>query len=70
MSSLPVRLLDLQPLSFPEHSSHLVVKYVPEWFPGANFKRLARKWRASTQDVVELPWAAFKDKYVGSGPRS
>src|ERR1700683_5646091 len=41
-----------------------VVKYVPEWFPGAGFKRLAKKWRASTRGVVELPWAALKEKYV------
>jgi len=46
-----------------------ILKYVPEWFPGAHFKRLAKKWRASTRGVVELPWAALKEKYLkGTAP--
>lgn len=41
-----------------------LVDIIPEWVPGAEFKRLAKKWRASTEKVVELPWAAMKEKYV------
>jgi len=46
-----------------------ILKYVPEWVPGVDFKRLARNWRTSTVNVLELPWAALKEKYLkGTAP--
>jgi len=36
------------------------VKYIPEGFPGATFKRQARIWRKYITDMVDLPFAAVK----------
>ncbi|KAJ7065498.1 cytochrome P450 [Mycena amicta] len=33
-----------------------VLKYVPSWFPGADFKRRAARWRKVRLDSVELPF--------------
>ncbi|KAJ7065510.1 cytochrome P450 [Mycena amicta] len=33
-----------------------VLKYVPSWFPGANFKRRAARWRKVRLDAVEVPF--------------
>ncbi|KAF8651376.1 hypothetical protein AX16_004823 [Volvariella volvacea WC 439] len=37
-----------------------VLKYVPEWMPGAEFKRLAREWRQLALNMLELPWIQVK----------
>lgn len=31
------------------------VKYIPSWFPGATFKRNAKKWRADLDRAVDRP---------------
>jgi len=50
-ASLPGRfLVD----SFPS------LRYIPSWFPGANFKRLAKKWKAATSEMVERPFEFVK----------
>ncbi|KAF9002580.1 cytochrome P450 [Cyathus striatus] len=36
------------------------LKYVPEWFPGAEFKRKAMRWRRVTGDVVVKPFEHVK----------
>ena len=41
-----------------------ILKYVPEWVPGANFQRLARQWKKETDDTFDLPWAAAKERIV------
>ena len=41
------------------------VKYVPDWMPGAGWKRKAKLWRTSTMEILELPWTTLMDKYVG-----
>ena len=33
------------------------LKHVPEWVPGAGFKKTARVWRKLQEDVRELPFA-------------
>ncbi|KAF9048190.1 cytochrome P450 [Hymenopellis radicata] len=39
-----------------------ILKYVPEWFPGAAFQRKAREWRVLAQRMVDLPfWAAMQN---------
>ena len=45
------------------HISYLV-RYVPEWFPGAGFKRMAREWNATLQDMVDQPYKFVKDQMV------
>ena len=41
------------------------VKYVPEWFPGAAFKRQAREWRVFAEAMVTAPAGAVRDAMVG-----
>ncbi|KAJ7235545.1 cytochrome P450 [Mycena rebaudengoi] len=36
------------------------LKYVPDWFPGAGFKRKAKEWKKLTQAAVETPFAEAK----------
>jgi hypothetical protein len=37
------------------------VKYVPEWVPGASFKRKAREWRGIAERFYTLPFDFVKD---------
>ncbi|KAF8643343.1 hypothetical protein AX16_009072 [Volvariella volvacea WC 439] len=37
-----------------------MLKYVPEWMPGAEFKRLAREWRRLSRGMLESPWVQVK----------
>ncbi|KAF8626921.1 hypothetical protein AX17_006422 [Amanita inopinata Kibby_2008] len=37
------------------------LKYVPEWMPGAGFKKKARVWRSYANDMVEEPYRAAKE---------
>ncbi|TFK25347.1 cytochrome P450 [Coprinopsis marcescibilis] len=37
-----------------------VLKHIPEWFPGAGFKRRTREWKEKTLDMIELPFGAAK----------
>lgn len=36
------------------------VKYVPEWVPGAGFKRQAREWKQVITSILEDPFHAMK----------
>ncbi|KII86264.1 hypothetical protein PLICRDRAFT_55999 [Plicaturopsis crispa FD-325 SS-3] len=33
-----------------------ILRYVPAWFPGAGFKKLAKEWRQTLQDMAEEPY--------------
>lgn len=37
------------------------LKCVPEWMPGATFRRQAREWRAMNQDMAERPFREVKE---------
>ncbi|KAF8510589.1 cytochrome P450 [Gautieria morchelliformis] len=37
-----------------------ILKYVPEWVPGAGFKKKARIWRKSTIEMSSVPFTAVK----------
>ncbi|KAJ7194939.1 cytochrome P450 [Mycena pura] len=39
-----------------------ILKYVPSWFPGAKFKRLAEKYNHSCDDMAEVPLAYVKEQ--------
>jgi len=41
-----------------------VVKYVPQWFPGAGFQRKAARWRWVITALVDRPWKYVKDGLV------
>ncbi|KAJ7483464.1 cytochrome P450 [Mycena latifolia] len=48
-----------------------VLKYVPDWFPGAGFKRTARKWRRLARAMIESPFAEAKRRMAaGNAPAS
>ncbi|KAJ7080831.1 cytochrome P450 [Mycena belliarum] len=53
IASIPGRfLVDTFPL----------LKYIPDWFPGAGFKRKAREWRKLGRATVDLPFVEVKHK--------
>jgi len=37
------------------------LKYVPEWVPGAGFKRMAREWRKHVEATAHVPFQYVKD---------
>ncbi|KAK1227302.1 hypothetical protein PQX77_009719 [Marasmius sp. AFHP31] len=37
-----------------------ILKYVPSWFPGASFKRKAKKWNKAILELREKPWSWVK----------
>ncbi|KAI0052748.1 cytochrome P450 [Auriscalpium vulgare] len=39
------------------------LKYVPEWVPGAGFKKKAREWRKLSQAMINVPYNMVKDKF-------
>lgn len=39
-----------------------LVRYVPDWLPGAGFKRLARQWASELSDVAEKPYAFVQNQ--------
>ncbi|KAL1725532.1 cytochrome P450 [Schizophyllum commune] len=45
------------------------LKYVPDWMPGAGFKRVAREWRPRAQGIVDRPFEEVKKSLTdGSFP--
>lgn len=44
------------------------MRYVPDWVPGANFKRLAKKWSSELDDLTEKPCTFVKHQHA-SGER-
>ncbi|KAJ7607903.1 cytochrome P450 [Roridomyces roridus] len=54
-------LVDLIPL----------LRYIPEWFPGAGFKRKAREWKTLAQKMQEVPFEETKRRIAeSSAPHS
>ncbi|KAG0702322.1 cytochrome P450 [Suillus ampliporus] len=44
---------------------------VPEWFPGAGFKRIAREWHATAEEMAAAPHKFVKDQMAaGIAPKS
>ncbi|KAG0700131.1 cytochrome P450 [Suillus ampliporus] len=44
---------------------------VPEWFPGAGFKRTAREWRETVEEMADAPYKFVKDQMAaGIAPNS
>ena len=43
------------------------LKYVPEWLPGAGFKRKAREWKKLQEEMYELPYAEAIENVVSPG---
>ncbi|KAJ7146890.1 cytochrome P450 [Mycena epipterygia] len=48
-----------------------MLKHVPDWLPGAGFKRLAKEWKNLGQVLKEVPFAEVKRQLVsGTAPHS
>ncbi|TCD67111.1 hypothetical protein EIP91_000574 [Steccherinum ochraceum] len=46
------------------------LKHLPEWFPGARFKRQAKEWRVHVDKMFDLPYSIFQQNLAkgrGSG---
>ena len=43
-----------------------VLKYVPDWLPGASFKRMAKKWRRLALAMRDIPYESAKQEIVRS----
>ena len=41
-----------------------VVRYIPDWFPGAGFKQMAREFRKTFQELVDVPFEFVKKQMV------
>ncbi|KAF8844010.1 cytochrome P450 [Paxillus ammoniavirescens] len=41
------------------------LKYIPEFIPGAEFKRQARAWRVATRSMIDKPFQMVKDRMAG-----
>ena len=50
--------------SIPQDTDTFTVKYIPSWFPGAGFKRRAKKYAAVLHDLVEIPHDYVKAQLV------
>ena len=50
--------------SIPQDTDTFTVKYIPSWFPGAGFKRRAKKYAAVLHDLVEIPHNYVKTQLV------
>ena len=40
------------------------LKYVPDWLPGASFKRMAKKWRRLALAMRDIPYENAKQEIV------
>lgn len=39
------------------------LKHVPEWMPGAGFKKKAKEWRKLSEAMINVPYDMVKDKF-------
>src|SRR5688572_11625277 len=44
----------------------IIVKYVPSWLPGGGFKKTAKVWRKTTDDMASKPFDWVKREMVPS----
>jgi hypothetical protein len=59
---LPARTFFLLP---PTHVMlTTLVKYLPDWFPGAGFKQTAKEWNKTVMDLVEKPYNLVRRRMV------
>ncbi|RDB17752.1 hypothetical protein Hypma_001133 [Hypsizygus marmoreus] len=63
--------LTRQRLKFSSGLSLVVVKYLPEWVPGAKFQRQAREWRGMLRSLRDAPFLEVKRQMInGTAPHS
>jgi hypothetical protein len=47
-----------------------IMKIIPEWFPGAGWKRKARVWRYVNSIVANCLWDSVKERVVRASPHA
>lgn len=70
VDALPIRTNLNQMKEFPQNVLKVfvpTVKYIPEWFPGAGFKRFARLAKQNVNDSVDLPFQRVKESFQVRG---
>lgn len=40
------------------------MRYIPKWFPGAGWKRVASSWKQTLRDMTDLPFLEVKKRMV------
>ncbi|KAG1869504.1 cytochrome P450 [Suillus subluteus] len=64
-------MVDIMPFCNDYKILNFALANVPEWFPGAGFKRLAREWSKTREDMVVTPYKFVKDQMAaGIAPTS
>jgi hypothetical protein len=48
--------------------TNVTVKYLPEWFPGAGFKKKAKIWRKTVLNMPNAPFQFVKEQIVSVFP--
>jgi hypothetical protein len=44
----------------------VIVRYIPEWFPGGGFKKKARVWKKGWLDSAIIPFKEASKAFVSS----
>jgi hypothetical protein len=44
--------------------TNIIVRHLPEWFPGAGFKKKARIWKKGVKDMPTIPFQFVKKELV------
>jgi hypothetical protein len=70
IASLPVSQVMLTLLRNADFLVNLIpwLKYVPDWFPGAGWKRIIKKWRDEKDEMVQKPYDWAKSNIVRARP--
>jgi len=63
---LNVQTCEIFPLT--DRVSHVLVRYIPSWFPFAGFKRSALKWREDYARMREIPFEYAATNMVCTPP--
>ena len=64
MDTIPLRKSPCSRRLFGAIMNFLLVKYVPEWFPGAGFQRFAKASRKCANDLVNVPFEFVRRQMV------
>lgn len=56
------RFVSIYPTHVDRNKANKTVKYVPSWFPGAEFKRKAKAWNKNVQDTIDVPYAFVQEQ--------
>ena len=68
VDNLPIRESSGPAFSCVNLTFRITVKYVPSWFPGAEFKNQAKEWRKDSTAMLEKPFKMVKRRMVHTFP--